>query len=279
MLDNKMGPTLDGGCQTCYGAVDIDSKDYTNYSFNSHYYIISHISSVVKTNAHRIDTKGWWAQDMDYSAFKNPDGTLAIIFASSNGVEQNFTVTDGKQYVDVSVPSNSVVSVLFGNIENSTVDIEENGTYDLIQNKSYSFSTKEPLGTVDPDCFFENLDESGSYRFMGVDGKYTILTDHGMLTSKASEASVFVSGSPNTFYKAGLYESTDWPMPKALTQVAPGIYRMTLKAGSNIHPTNLNFRFYSTEYWGDLTFKTLKGMAADKLVGCPVRCTNFSSLS
>lgn len=266
MLDDKMGPNLDGGCQTCYGAVNIDSKDYTNYSFNSHYYIISHISSVVKTNAHRIDTKGWWAQDMDYSAFKNPDGTLAIVFASSNGVEQNFTVTDGKQYVDVAVPSNSVVSVLFGNIENSTVDIEENGTYDLIQNKSYSFSTKEPIGAVDPDCFFENLDESGSYRFMGVDGKYTIVTDHGMLTSKASEASVFVSGSPDTFYKAGLYESTSWPMPKDLTQVAPGIYRMTLKAGSNIHPTKLNFKFFSTGNWGDLTIKTLKGIAEDKMV-------------
>ena len=266
MLDKEKGPNLDGGCKKCYGAVDIDSKDYTNYSFNSHYYIISHISSVVKTNAHRIDTNGWYADKMDYSAFKNPDGTLAIVFASSNGEEQNFTVTDGEQYVDVAVPSNSVVSVLFGNIENSTVDIEENGTYDLIQNKSYSFSTKEPIGAVDPDCFFENLDESGSYRFMGVDGKYTIVTDHGMLTSKASEASVFVSGSPETFYKAGLYKSTSWPKPKALTQVAPGIYRMTLTAGSNINPTKLNFKFYSTEDWGDLTFNTLKGMAADKLV-------------
>ncbi len=102
---------------------------------------------------------------------------------------------------------------------------------------------------------------------MGVDGKYTIVTDHGMLTSKTSEASVFVSGSPDTFYKAGLYESTSRPMPKACElKSAPGIYRMTLKAGSNIHPTKLNFKFYSTEGWGDLTFKTLKGMAADKLV-------------
>lgn len=260
MLDKNMGPNLDGGCTTCYGAVDIDPNGYTNYSFNSHYYIISHISSVVKTNAHRIDTKGWWAKDMDYSAFKNPDGTLAIVFASNNGEDQNFTVTDGKQYVDVAVPSNSVVSVLFGN-----VDLEENGTYDLIQNKSYSFSTKKPISAVDPDCFFENLDESGSYRFMGVDGKYTIVTDRDMLTSKASKASVFVSGSPETFYKAGLYNSTEWPMPKALTQVAPGIYRMTLKAGFNINPTKLDFKFYSTDKWGNLTL-TLKGMAAEKLV-------------
>ncbi len=57
----------------------------------------------------------------------------AIIFASSNGEDQKFTVTDGKQYVDVVVPSNSVVSVLFGNIEEKTADIEENGTYDLIE--------------------------------------------------------------------------------------------------------------------------------------------------
>ena len=40
MLDTNMGPNLDGGCQTCYGAVDIDPNGYRNITFNSHYYII-----------------------------------------------------------------------------------------------------------------------------------------------------------------------------------------------------------------------------------------------
>lgn len=265
MLDTNKGPNLDGGCTTCYGAVDIDPNGYTQWSYNSHYYIISHISSVVKPGAYRIDTNGWWATDMDYSAYKNPDGSLAIIFASSNAADQNFTVYDGKQYVDVTVPANSVVSVLFGDLKKATPDVTENGTYDFMQNKSYHFSDEE-VGAVDPDFFFKNLDESGTYRFLGVDGKYTIVMDHGMLTAKAADAAVYVSGSPKTFYKAGLYESTAWQMPVNLAQVAPGVYRMTVKAGESVNPTELNFKFFSTENWGEFNIETLTGLAADKLV-------------
>lgn len=265
MLDTNKGPNLDGGCTTCYGAVDIDPNGYTKLSYNSHYYIISHISSIVKPGAYRIDTKGWWANDMDYSAYKNPDGSLAVIFASSNVAEQNFTVYDGKQYVDVTVPANSVVSVLFGDLKEVNPDIVENGTYDFVQNKSYRFSDEE-VGAVDPDFFFKNLDESGTYRFLGTDGKYTVTIDNGMLTAKSANAEVYVSGSPKTYYKAGLYESTAWNQPVNLAQVAPGVYRMTVKAGESVNSTELNFKFFSTENWGDFDIKTLIGLAADKLV-------------
>lgn len=260
MLDTNNGPNLDGGCQTCYGAIDIDPNGYKDLSYNSHYYIISHISAVVKPGAYRIDTDGWWATDMDYSAYKNPDGTLAIVFASSNAADQNFVVTDGNQYVDVTVPSNSVVSVLFGNIEEPTSDIVENGQYDLIQNKSYHFADGS-IGKVDPDFFFQNLDESDTYRFLGVDGKYTIVVDHGMLTARTVDAKVYVSGSPKTFYRAGLYESGSWPMPTNLAQVAPDIYRMTVKTGEEINASELNFKLFSTSNWGDFTISSLIGLA------------------
>lgn len=265
MLDTNKGPNLDGGCQTCCGAIDIDPNGYKDLSYNSHYYIISHISAVVKPGAYRIDTQGWWASDMDYSAYRNPDGTLAIVFASSNAADQNFVVTDGSQYIDVTVPANSVVSVLFGNIAEETADIVENGEYDLIQNKSYRFSDGT-IGKVDPDFFFKNLDDSETYRFLGVDGKYTIVVDNGMLTAKAADAAVYVSGSPKTFYRAGLYESEAWPMPSNLVQVAPGVYRMTVKSGDNINATELNFKLFSTEQWGNFTIGNLTGLAADKLV-------------
>lgn len=115
MLDDKLGPNLDGGCQTCYGAVDISSADYKTVSFNSHYFLINHLSSVIKPGAQRVATTGWWASNMDYLAFRNTDGTYAMIFASSNSWDQHFTITDGKgTFMDVTVPSNSVVSVRFG---------------------------------------------------------------------------------------------------------------------------------------------------------------------
>lgn len=54
MLDNDRGPNREGGCQTCYGAVDINNSDYKTIIRNSHYYIIAHLSSVVKPGAVRI---------------------------------------------------------------------------------------------------------------------------------------------------------------------------------------------------------------------------------
>ena len=36
MLDNERGPNREGGCQTCYGAVDIDRSDYKTITRHSH---------------------------------------------------------------------------------------------------------------------------------------------------------------------------------------------------------------------------------------------------
>lgn len=116
MLDDKRGPNLDGGCQTCYGAIDVSSKDYGTLSYNNQYYVINHLASVIKPGAQRVATTGWWAKDMEYLAFQNTDGTYSMIFASSNKEDQKFTVTDGRgSFVDVCVPSKGVVSVRFGN--------------------------------------------------------------------------------------------------------------------------------------------------------------------
>ena len=58
MLDNDRAPNREGGCQTCYGAVDISNSDYKTIIRNSHYYIIAHLSSVVKPGAVRIGASG-----------------------------------------------------------------------------------------------------------------------------------------------------------------------------------------------------------------------------
>ena len=54
MLDTERGPNRKGGCQVCYGAVDIDVADYATITRNSHYYIIGHMSAVVKPGAVHI---------------------------------------------------------------------------------------------------------------------------------------------------------------------------------------------------------------------------------
>ena len=114
MLDEKMGPNLDGGCQTCYGAVDIAS-DYKTLHRTSHYYIISHISSVVRPGAVRIEDSSRSAhiKDVDYATFRNPDSTYGIVLANSGGHDQMITVSNGAYNFQVTVPAEGVVSCIW----------------------------------------------------------------------------------------------------------------------------------------------------------------------
>ena len=111
MLDVNKGPNLDGGCQTCYGAVDI-STDYKTLTRNSHYYVISHMSSVVRPDAVRIGTapRSFTANGLYYAAFRNADGTYALVILNAGDTALGCTVSDGHSYFKANVPAQSVVS-------------------------------------------------------------------------------------------------------------------------------------------------------------------------
>ena len=115
MLDSDKGPHMsNGGCTTCYGAVDVTKAGYGKLSFNSHYYIMALASAAVKPGAKRLHTDGWWAENLSYAAFANPDGTKAILFANKGGSKRLAkVVADGVTYT-VDVPANSAVSVVMG---------------------------------------------------------------------------------------------------------------------------------------------------------------------
>lgn len=110
MLDSERGPNRDGGCQTCYGAVDISSSDYRTIRKNSHYYIIGHMSVVVKPGAVRIGTTGYRDSGLDYAAFKNPDGSYALVAVNANAEALHVTIEDGENHFSYEIPAGSVIS-------------------------------------------------------------------------------------------------------------------------------------------------------------------------
>lgn len=112
MLDSDLGPVSpsDGSCKTCYGAVDIDNTTYSKIVRNSHYYLISHMSSVVKPGATRIGTTGYQATGLTYAAFENTDGTYAFVLSNNTGESKRITLSDSKHYFAYEVPAKSVVS-------------------------------------------------------------------------------------------------------------------------------------------------------------------------
>jgi len=110
MLDSERGPWRDGGCKTCYGAVDIDKKDYKTITRNSHYYVISHLASVVKPGAVRIGNSGLNTEGLIYSTFENPDGSIALVLTNKSDKEQKVAVSDGKNNFEYVVLPKSVNS-------------------------------------------------------------------------------------------------------------------------------------------------------------------------
>lgn len=115
MLDLNRAPNLDGGCQTCFGAIDIDQNDYKTLHYNSHFYAMAHMSSVVKPGAVRIGAQAKQMRGISYSAFLNPDGTYAVVIANRDYQPQRVSINvKGRGSITVDVPLLSATSVLIG---------------------------------------------------------------------------------------------------------------------------------------------------------------------
>lgn len=114
MLDSNREPYRPGGCSTCYGAVDLDAANPSEYTFNSHYYIMAHASDAVKPGARRVATEGWWADGLSYAAFVNPDNTTAILFSNQNDRDIDARVNSGGHTYIFKVPARGVVSARMG---------------------------------------------------------------------------------------------------------------------------------------------------------------------
>lgn len=110
MLDSNRGPNREHGCRTCYGAVDINVSNYKTIVRNSHYYIIGHLSSVVKPGATRIRATGYHATGLTHSAFENTDGTYAFVLQNNSNESKSITLSDGVNHFSWLVPAKSVVS-------------------------------------------------------------------------------------------------------------------------------------------------------------------------
>ena len=112
MLDNERGPFRPGGCGTCYGAVDIDRSNYHTLSYNSHYYLIGHLSCVVRPGAVRLSTNE--QSGLMTCAFLNPDGSIALVVLNEKPRPISFSfTTDGLYYAAADLPAHSVTSYIW----------------------------------------------------------------------------------------------------------------------------------------------------------------------
>lgn len=108
-LDPSFGPK-NNGCSDCRGVVTI-AADGT-VTRNVEYYSIGHFSKFVQTGAHRISsTISENIANVDYVAFANTDGSLAMVVANNNDTMKTFAVKQGSAQFTYAIPAKSVVTL------------------------------------------------------------------------------------------------------------------------------------------------------------------------
>lgn len=110
MLDDKGAPNRPGGCTTCYGAIDVSSSNYKTLKFNSQYYDLAHCSKVVHPGAVRIGTSGYTTDKLPYMAFRNADGSYAMLVLNQNSEPRTIAVQGPAKGFKYAVPGKSIAS-------------------------------------------------------------------------------------------------------------------------------------------------------------------------
>ncbi len=275
MLDLKRGPNRDGGCTTCFGAVDIDESDYHTISANSHYYMISHMAAVVRPGAVRIGYQTS-VSGLSIAAFQNPDGSYGVVLSNNGSSGQDITVMGSDVgYAPVSVPAKSVVSVLLTNdnpdpemrIGSQSMERTDIGRYcltlDLEQGQTLgtSFLADAPEEWyVDPDFLETTAD--GDIKLLALSGSYTLradLNERSLMVEPAFErmdaqgqGNLYIIGASASVGKPYYVGGEDWKLERAIpmAEVADKVYQATLTVGEQLATSGNRFAIYgSNQEW------------------------------
>jgi glucosylceramidase len=107
-LDRDGGPHT-GGCTNCAGIVTIDRAG-GGVTYNHDYYSIGHASKFVRPGAQRIASSTHPQAGLHTVAFRNPDGSKALVAVNANESALSFTVRWGGQSFPYTLPRESIAT-------------------------------------------------------------------------------------------------------------------------------------------------------------------------
>jgi glucosylceramidase len=110
-LDSTGGPH-NGGCDTCTALITVQPDG--SVTRDAEYYTIGHLAKFVDPGAVRIastsfGTTGWNGQIMDV-AFRNPDGSTALVVHNENDNPSTFAVAVGHQSFEYTLPGGALAT-------------------------------------------------------------------------------------------------------------------------------------------------------------------------
>ena len=102
--DGSFQPHTDGGCNTCKGAITVNSTE--NFNRNVGYYIIAHVSKFVPQGSVRIgsDIMG----NLQNVAFRTPEGKLVLIVENDGANGESFNIEYNGKWVTTSLDAGAV---------------------------------------------------------------------------------------------------------------------------------------------------------------------------
>jgi glucosylceramidase len=106
------GGPHNGGCDTCSGVVTVGPGN--TVTKNAEYFTLGHLARFVRPGAVRIastsfGTTGWNGQIMD-AAFRNPDGSTALVVHNENDDPRTFAVAQGNRSFDYTLPGGALAT-------------------------------------------------------------------------------------------------------------------------------------------------------------------------
>lgn len=107
-LDPNGGPRL-GGCSTCTAVVTVDPSTGA-VTRNAEYYVLGHLSRYVAPGAVRIGLDGVGG-GVDGVAFRNPDGSSAVVLYSSARSDTSVSLRLGDALYTFTAPGRGLVSI------------------------------------------------------------------------------------------------------------------------------------------------------------------------
>ena len=113
-LDQNSGPT-NGGCGGCRGFVTInDSGSPSTITYNVDYYAYGHAAKFVSPGAYRIASNGAGpgSGGVEATAYKNPNGSIALVAYNSSGSSSTFEVqySPTSQFFSYTLPGGGVAT-------------------------------------------------------------------------------------------------------------------------------------------------------------------------
>jgi glucosylceramidase len=133
-LNPSGGPSMN--CTTCTGVVTVDNSADTA-TYNAEYYVLGQASKFVKPGAVRIDSNTFGSGNVEDVAFRNPDGSNALIALNADTSNAHtFNVDENGQYFTYTLPARAVATFTWTPGSTTTGGISSSTWYEVVNTNS-----------------------------------------------------------------------------------------------------------------------------------------------